>query len=89
MLTHNNLMYQLANLTHFLSPQLGDTTLSLLPPWHIYERSVGYFIFSKGCQQVGCVRRMHVSVAWLSEYVAGLLQGVQHDRWAARAAYNV
>lgn len=31
---------QLANLQYFLSPQPGEHALSLLPPWHIYERTV-------------------------------------------------
>jgi len=25
----------------------GDSTLSLLPPWHIYQRSVAYYLFSR------------------------------------------
>jgi hypothetical protein len=35
-----------------LHPQVraGDSTLSLLPPWHIYQRSVAYYLFSRcGC----------------------------------------
>jgi long-chain acyl-CoA synthetase len=30
----------------------GDTTLSLLPPWHIYQRTVSYYLLSVGCQEV-------------------------------------
>ena len=52
MLTHSNLLYQLNNLRHFLQPAAGDSSLSLLPPWHIYERSCGYFIYSCGMKQV-------------------------------------
>ena len=52
MLTHANLLYQLHNLKHFLQPQPKDASLSLLPPWHIYERSCGYFIYSCGMKQV-------------------------------------
>lgn len=52
MLTHSNLLYQLNNLRHFLQPAAGDTSLSLLPPWHIYERSCGYFIYCCGMKQV-------------------------------------
>lgn len=33
-------LLQLANLQYFLSPQPGEQALSLLPPWHIYERTV-------------------------------------------------
>ncbi|KAL3144719.1 hypothetical protein ABBQ38_001843 [Trebouxia sp. C0009 RCD-2024] len=52
MLTHSNLLYQLNNLSHFLQPSPGESSLSLLPPWHIYERSCGYFIYSRGVKQV-------------------------------------
>lgn len=52
MLTHSNLLYQLNNLKHFLQPLPGESSLSLLPPWHIYERSCGYFIYSCGMKQV-------------------------------------
>ena len=52
MLTHSNLLYQLNNLSHFLQPLAGESSLSLLPPWHIYERSCGYFIYSRGMKQV-------------------------------------
>ena len=52
MLTHSNLLYQLNNLNHFLQPVAGESSLSLLPPWHIYERSCGYFIYSCGLKQV-------------------------------------
>lgn len=41
MLTHANLLYQVSNLHFFLRPQAGQRALSLLPPWHIYERSCG------------------------------------------------
>lgn len=33
-------LLQLANFQYFLSPQPGEHALSLLPPWHIYERTV-------------------------------------------------
>ena len=48
MLSHANLKYQLDNLAFFLAPRAGERSLSLLPPWHIYERSCGYFlVFSR------------------------------------------
>ncbi|GFR52124.1 hypothetical protein Agub_g14639 [Astrephomene gubernaculifera] len=52
MLTHANLTYQVRNLSYFLSVQPGDRVLSLLPPWHIYERAASYFVFSRGGHQV-------------------------------------
>ena len=41
-LTHSNLLYQVDNLSHFLPVGPGESALSLLPPWHIYERSCGW-----------------------------------------------
>ncbi len=52
MLTHGNLRYQLDNLSFFLKPKPGERSLSLLPPWHIYERSAAYYVFSQGVGQV-------------------------------------
>ncbi|KAK9834180.1 hypothetical protein WJX81_006227 [Elliptochloris bilobata] len=52
MLTHANLVYQVANLSFFLRPAPGERTLSLLPPWHIYERAASYFCFACGVTQV-------------------------------------
>eukprot|EP00198_Chlamydomonas_reinhardtii_P001953 XP_001691289.1 long-chain-fatty-acid CoA ligase [Chlamydomonas reinhardtii] len=52
MLTHANLCYQVRNLSHFLQVRPGDRVLSLLPPWHIYERTCSYFVLSSGGQQV-------------------------------------
>ena len=51
MLSHANLKYQLDNLAFFLAPRAGERSLSLLPPWHIYERSCGYFLYSRACTQ--------------------------------------
>ena len=52
MLSHGNIFSQLAEFEYFVKPVRGEQTLSLLPPWHIYERTVGYYIFSRGCKQV-------------------------------------
>lgn len=49
-LTHSNLAYQILNLTVDVKP--GDKVLSLLPPWHIYERTCTYYVFNKGGQVV-------------------------------------
>ena len=53
MLTHANMFYQIQNLNHYILPDVGDTSLSLLPPWHIYERACGYYLYYSGCCQVG------------------------------------
>jgi long-chain acyl-CoA synthetase len=47
-LTHSNLLYQINNFPYFLNIRPGDSTLSLLPPWHIYERTCTYHILSRG-----------------------------------------
>ncbi len=52
MLSHANIFYQVDKFDFFVRLGPGDQTLSLLPPWHIYERAVGYYIFSCGCKQV-------------------------------------
>lgn len=57
MLTHANMFYQIQNLNHYIHPDVGDTSLSLLPPWHIYERACGYYLYYCGCCQV---RKMHL-----------------------------
>ncbi len=58
MLTHSNLLHQL---NHRLSPTIpfadaepmpGDTMLSLLPVWHITERTFELWQFSRGCNVV-------------------------------------
>ena len=51
-LTHGNLLYQVENLDHFLPVKPGQTSLSLLPPWHIYERATSYYITSRGAKLV-------------------------------------
>lgn len=52
MLTHANLVYQVCALPYFIDLQPGQAVLSLLPPWHIYERTCSYLILSRGCRQV-------------------------------------
>ncbi|KAF1892507.1 hypothetical protein Lal_00010973 [Lupinus albus] len=32
--------------------EIGDRFLSMLPPWHAYERAGEYFVFSRGVEQV-------------------------------------
>ncbi len=52
MLTHGNLLHQVTTYTDVLTPQPGDRVLSILPTWHVYERSVEYYILSQGCTQM-------------------------------------
>lgn len=39
---------QMGNLGHVVSGTPGGVALSLLPPWHIYERMSGYYRYSCG-----------------------------------------
>eukprot|EP00227_Mantoniella_beaufortii_P006121 CAMPEP_0197614096 /NCGR_PEP_ID=MMETSP1326-20131121/59352_1 /TAXON_ID=1155430 /ORGANISM="Genus nov. species nov., Strain RCC2288" /LENGTH=848 /DNA_ID=CAMNT_0043182965 /DNA_START=77 /DNA_END=2624 /DNA_ORIENTATION=+ len=50
MLTHANLISQVRTLSAVVQPQAGDKTVSLLPPWHAFERTTAYFNFSCGVQ---------------------------------------
>jgi long-chain acyl-CoA synthetase len=52
MLTHGNLLHQVRTYSDVLTPQPGDRVLSILPTWHVYERSVEYYILSQGCTQM-------------------------------------
>jgi long-chain acyl-CoA synthetase len=52
MLTHQNLLHQIRNFYDRVPAQPGDRFLSMLPPWHAYERAAEYFIFSHGVEQV-------------------------------------
>lgn len=76
MLTHGNLAYQINNFRHFITVAPGQRTLSLLPPWHIYERSCGYYIYSRGAHQASGVS------------VTGLEQSLSHYLFVAMDAAN-
>ncbi|KAE9601152.1 putative long-chain-fatty-acid--[acyl-carrier-protein] ligase [Lupinus albus] len=52
MLTHGNLMHQIKSLWDIVPAEVGDRFLSMLPPWHAYERACEYFIFTCGIEQV-------------------------------------
>ncbi|KAK6161688.1 hypothetical protein DH2020_005069 [Rehmannia glutinosa] len=52
MLTHKNLLHQVSNLKDIVPAVPGDRFLSMLPPWHAYERACEYFIFTRGIEQV-------------------------------------
>ena len=51
MLTHGNLLHQVTTFGIVIQPQIGDRILSILPTWHVYERTVEYFLLSQGCTQ--------------------------------------
>ncbi|KAG6428378.1 hypothetical protein SASPL_112629 [Salvia splendens] len=52
MLTHKNLLHQVGSFWDILPAVPGDRFLSMLPPWHAYERAAEYFIFTLGIEQV-------------------------------------
>ncbi|KAI6694758.1 hypothetical protein NL676_022468 [Syzygium grande] len=52
MLTHRNFLHQIKNLWDIVPAVPGDRFLSILPPWHAYERACEYFIFTHGVEQV-------------------------------------
>ncbi|KAJ0248984.1 acyl-activating enzyme 16 [Hirschfeldia incana] len=51
MLTHQNLLHQIRNLSEFVPAKTGERFLSMLPSWHAYERACEYFIFTCGVEQ--------------------------------------
>lgn len=52
MLTHGNLLHQVETLGCIVQPNAGDHVLSILPTWHVYERTGEYFLLSQGCTQI-------------------------------------
>lgn len=52
MLTHGNLLHQIIHLGEVVPAIAGNRFLSLLPPWHMYERAAEYFTFTRGIEQV-------------------------------------
>ncbi|XP_062165032.1 probable acyl-activating enzyme 16, chloroplastic isoform X2 [Alnus glutinosa] len=57
LLTHRNLLHQIKNLWDIVPAEVGDRFLSMLPPWHAYERACEYFIFTCGIEQVYTIVR--------------------------------
>lgn len=51
MLSHSNLLYQISTLPVVAAPDPGDRILSILPSWHVYERTIEYYLLSQGCSQ--------------------------------------
>jgi len=54
MLTHGNLLHNIRAITPLLKIRDGskEKTLSILPVWHVYERTFEYCTFSRGALQV-------------------------------------
>lgn len=52
MLTHANLLHQIHTMATVVQPRPGDRVLSILPSWHVYERTCEYYLLSQGCTQI-------------------------------------
>jgi long-chain acyl-CoA synthetase len=52
MLSHANLMHQINTFPAVINPNPGDRVLSILPTWHVFGRTVEYYLLSKGCTQI-------------------------------------
>ncbi len=48
MISHGNFLSQLSAYTDVLDMTPGQSALSILPPWHIYERTSEYYLLSRG-----------------------------------------
>ncbi|XP_074276221.1 putative acyl-activating enzyme 16, chloroplastic [Silene latifolia] len=51
MITHQNLLHQINVLWKIVPVKAGDKSLSVLPPWHAYERACEYFVHTHGIKQ--------------------------------------
>lgn len=64
--------FQIKNLWDIVPAEIGDRFLSMLPPWHAYERACEYFIFTCGIEQVyTTVRNLKVLLLWF--YVSNIV----------------
>jgi long-chain acyl-CoA synthetase len=52
MLTYANLLHQINTAGTVVQPRPGDRVLSILPSWHVYERTCEYYLLSQGCTQI-------------------------------------
>jgi len=63
-LTHRNLMQNVNVLPGHLQITHEDLFITLLPPWHIFERMVEYVAIAAGaCQTYSCIRTLGVDMA--------------------------
>ena len=57
MLTQANFAHQVLRCPEILNMQAGERFLSILPPWHIFERTVEYIALCMGCELAYTDRR--------------------------------
>lgn len=84
MLTHANLLHQVNTLGCVIQPEPGDRILSILPTWHIYERTGEYFFLAQGATLVYTdlrylKRDMEEEQPQFFMSVPRLLQGLQEN----------
>jgi long-chain acyl-CoA synthetase len=48
MLAHSNLMHNVRIIPDYIGVEPGDVFMSILPPWHIFERTVEYVVLAAG-----------------------------------------
>jgi len=51
-LTHKNIMYNVRVIPDLINLKSDDLWVSILPPWHIFERTLEYTAISQGCCMV-------------------------------------
>jgi long-chain acyl-CoA synthetase len=52
MLSHGNLLHQINTFPAVIDPEPGNRILSILPTWHIFGRTVEYYMLAKGSTQI-------------------------------------
>ena len=90
LLSHKNIYHQIASYGTCFNPRPGDVLLSILPPWHAYERSVELFFLSRACTLVYTdVTRLRADLAStqphylvvvpriLETFVQAIIKGIQ------------
>lgn len=74
-LTHANMLHQVASLPAAVRATESDRWLSILPPWHVFERAVEYTCLACGC-----------STAYAKPQRPSLLRGLELERPTIMAA---
>jgi long-chain acyl-CoA synthetase len=74
-LTHGNMLHQIRSLPAAVRATDHDRWLSILPPWHVFERAVEYTCLASGC-----------STAYAKPQRPSLLRGLELERPTMMAA---
>jgi long-chain acyl-CoA synthetase len=90
MLTHSNIMHQVRHLPRIMEANPFDRWLSILPPWHIFERAVEYSTLASGASTAYSrpVRRVLLRsfeleqptyMATVPRVLEGIVEGVRNN----------